>query len=60
MRTTLFATVALAALIAAVSVARADDFGDQSAAVAYLNQQATNAQLSDPTAPNSIRSHGNH
>lgn len=27
---------------------------------AYLDNQASSAQLSDPTAPNSIRSHGNH
>lgn len=31
-----------------------------SGASAYLDQQAVNSELSDPTAPNSIRSHGHN
>ena len=60
MRNFLMAAVAVAAL-ASGSVAMADEFnGQQSQAGvnAYLDQQATDAQMADPTAPNSIRSHG--
>lgn len=66
MRNILFAAVAASALFAGTA-AMADDFNGQAAASqngvssynAYLDQQATNAQLADPTAPNSLRSHGN-
>lgn len=63
MRNILFATVAVFGL-ALASTAMADDFTgdnhgtDQQGVSVYMDQQATNAQLSDPTAPNSIRSHG--
>ena len=63
MRTSILTAFALAALVAGVSVVRADEFGGQqqsnAAASTYLDQQAKNSTLSDPTAPNSIRSHGN-
>ncbi len=61
MRNILFAAVAASALFAGTA-AMADEFNGQpqtqAGVSAYLNQQATNAQLSDPTAPDSIRSHG--
>ncbi len=60
MRNFLMAAVAVAAL-ASGTVAMADEFNGQQAqggVNAYLDQQATDAQLADPTAPNSIRSHG--
>ena len=44
------------------SVAMADEFNSpqqqQGGVSAYLDNQATDAELADPTAPNSIRSHG--
>jgi hypothetical protein len=61
MRNILFAAVAVSALFVGTA-AMADEFGGQSPSQtgvnAYLDQQATGAQLSDPTAPDSIRSHG--
>ncbi len=46
-------------------VAKADDFAgqqnqqnQQTGVNAYLDDQATNSQLADPTARDSIRSHG--
>lgn len=63
MRTLLLAAVAASALFAG-SAAMADEFSGQAAAAnqnginAYLDQQAVNAQQADPTAPNSLRSHG--
>ena len=60
MRNFLIAAVAVAAL-ASGTAAMADEFnGQQSQAGvnAYLDQHATDAQLADPTAPTSIRSHG--
>ncbi len=63
MRTSILTALALAALVAGSSVVRADEFAGQQQANAgantYLDQQAKNSGLSDPTAPNSIRSHGN-
>ena len=63
MRNILFAAIAASALFAGTA-AMADEFNGQAAANqnginAYLDQQATNAQVADPTAPNSLRSHGN-
>ena len=52
------ATVSLLALSA---VAKAEDMSGQptdNGWSAYANQQATDAQVSDPTVPNSLRSHG--
>ena len=61
MRNILMAAVAAAALMSA-SVAMADEFNNDQAQSngvnAYLDNQATDAQLADPTAPDSIRSHG--
>ena len=66
MRNLLMAAVAVAAL-ASGSVAMADEFngqpttGDhqtQAGVNTYLDEQATDAQFADPTAPNSLRSHG--
>ena len=60
MRNFLMAAVAVAAL-ATGSVAMADEFNGQQTqggVNAYLDQQATDSQLADPTAPSSIRSHG--
>ncbi len=61
MRNFLMAAVAVAAL-ASGSAAMADDtFGGQPAQAgvnSYLDQQATNSEFADPTAPNSIHSHG--
>ena len=71
MRNILFAMLAATALIGATAAARADDFQaskyddmtgrytvSQPAFTAFLNTQSTGSQDSDPTAPNSIRSHG--
>ena len=61
MRNFLMAAVAVTALMSA-SVAMADEFNspqqEQGGVNAYLDNQATDAQLADPTAPNSLRSHG--
>ncbi len=62
MRNILFAAVAASALVVGTA-AMADEFNGQQQSAqngvsAYLDQQATNAQLADPTAPNSLRSHG--
>lgn len=61
MRKFLMAAVAVAAL-ASGSVAMAEDAFDSQQAQpgvnAYLDQQSTTAQDSDPTAPSSIHSHG--
>lgn len=64
MRNTLLAAVALFGLTVSTA-ALADDSGfggsqtqDQQSVNAYLDQQSTNAQDADPTAPDSIRSHG--
>ncbi len=63
MRNILFAAVAVSALFVGTA-AMADQFDGQNQTAtqtgvnAYLDQQATGAQLSDPTAPDSIRSHG--
>jgi len=61
MRNLLMAAVAATALMGA-SVAMADEFNSpqqqQGGVSAYLDNQATNAELADPTAPDSIRSHG--
>ena len=60
MRNTLFAALALTALLAA-GVARADEFGGtqtQTGVSAALDNQSANAQDSDPTARDSVRSHG--
>ena len=65
MRNILMAAVAASALMVGTA-AMADDFSgqpqnqgqDQTGVNAYLDQQATQAQLSDPTARDSIRSHG--
>ena len=60
MRNFLMAAVAVAAL-ASGSVAIADEFdGQQSQGglKAYLDQQATDSEFADPTAPDSIHSHG--
>ena len=60
MRNFLMAAVAVAAL-ASGSVAMADEFNGQQSqggVNAYLDQQATNSEFADPTAPNSIHSHG--
>ena len=63
MRTSILTAFTLAALVAGSAVARADDFDGRqqsnSGANAYLDQQAKNSGLADPTAPNSLRSHGN-
>ena len=62
MRNFLMAAAILTSLGATSLVAaHAEDFGGgngQTGINAYLNEQATNAQLSDPTAPDSVRSHG--
>ena len=71
MRNFLFAMLASTALVGAASTARADDFRasryddmtghytvNVPAFVVSLDNQATTAQQADPTAPNSIRSHG--
>ncbi len=60
MRNFLMAAVAAAALMSA-SVAMADEFNSpqqQGGVSAYLDNQATNSEFADPTAPNSIHSHG--
>ncbi len=62
MRNILFAAIAASALFAGTA-AMADEFNGQAAnsqngVSAYLDQQATNSQLADPTAPNSLKSHG--
>ncbi len=61
MRNILLAAVAVSALFVGTA-AMADDFSGQTQTQtgvnAYLDQQATSAQLSDPTAPDSLRSHG--
>ena len=61
MRNFIMAAVAVAAL-ASGSVAMADEFNGQQQSQggvnAYLDQQATNAQDADPTAPSSLHSHG--
>ncbi len=59
MRNILLAAVAVSALFVGTA-AMADDFSGQTqtGVNAYLDQQATSAQLSDPTAPDSLRSHG--
>ncbi len=64
MRNILFAALAASTLLVGTA-AMADEFNgqanqtqNQTGVNAYLDQQATNAQLSDPTAPDSIRSHG--
>ncbi len=65
MRNLLMAAVAVAVLSSG-GVAMADEFngtdnqthGTQGGVSAYLDQQATTAELADPTAPNSLRSHG--
>lgn len=62
MRNILFAAIAASALFAGTA-AMADEFNgqaanNQSSINAYLDQQAANSQLADPTAPNSLRSHG--
>ena len=61
MRNFLMAAVAVAAL-ASGSVAMADEFNGQQQSQggvnAYLDQQATSSEFADPTAPDSIRSHG--
>ena len=62
MRNILFAAIAASALFAGTA-AMADEFNGQAANSqnginAYLDQQATNSQLADPTAPNSLKSHG--
>ena len=60
MRNYIMAAIAVAAL-AGGTVARADEFNgqqDQGGPSAYLDQQATNSQFADPTAPDSLRSHG--
>ena len=52
------ATVTLLALSAG---AKADEMSGQTSDngySTYANQQATDAQVSDPTVPNSLRSHG--
>lgn len=63
MRKTMMAAVAIVALFAGTA-AMADEFNGQNQTQtqngvnAYMDQQATNAQLADPTAPDSLRSHG--
>lgn len=71
MRNFLFAMLAATALVGAASTARADDFRasryddmtgryavNVPAFITSLNAQSNAAQDADPTAPNSIRSHG--
>ena len=71
MRNFIFAALTATALLGGAATARADDFRaaaaddmtghftvNQAAVGAYLDTQAANSQLSDPTAPDSIRSHG--
>ncbi len=66
MRSFILAAAAVAAL-ASGGVAMADEFngqpngGDhqtQAGINTYLDQQATDAEFADPTAPNSLHSHG--
>ncbi len=66
MRNFIMAAVAVAAL-ASGSVAMADELNGQqntgehqtqAGVSTYLDEQATDAQFADPTAPNSFRSHG--
>ena len=52
---------AMIAMMAVGVAANADEFAGQSGGQGYqaaVNDQAANAQMADPTAPNSFRSHG--
>jgi cytochrome c-type biogenesis protein CcmH/NrfF len=67
MRNILFAAVAVLSLASATAAVAQEDtngFGsddqqqNQQAVSSYLNNQSVQAEDSDPTAPDSIRSHG--